>query len=294
MGKKKKIRDNQTSLPVEKKITSPLITSPWYAFDSFKLQAIVLIIIGLVCFANSFKSEYALDDEAIILKNQYVQQGFQGIPQILSSDALASFYKQNGSDQELSGGRYRPLSIVTFAIEQQLLDSTITDDNTQLLVNKDVLPAKGLTYERHVTNVVLYILTVLALLYFLRQFIFKEQPLIPFLTCLLFLIHPVHTEVVANIKSRDEILSFLFFILTFIKAFQYYETQQKKHLYFAVLFYSLALLSKEYAISILILLPMLFYIVKKDALSKSLVRTIPFFIVAFVYVLIRISIVGTG
>lgn len=39
---------------------------------------------------------------------------------------------------------------------------------------------------------------------------------LPFLTALLFIAHPVHTEVVANIKSRDEILSLLFSIVACI------------------------------------------------------------------------------
>ncbi|HMG83937.1 MAG TPA: hypothetical protein VK559_12930 [Ferruginibacter sp.] len=296
MGKKKKIKaSQQTTAPVEKVAPPPVKKSnePWYTVNGFKFQAILLAIIGLICFANCFSNKYALDDEVIILKNQYVQQGAAGIPKIMSSDALASFYAQYGGEQQLSGGRYRPLSIVTFALEQQLLDSTM-DADAQLLTKNDVKVAPALTYERHVTNVLLYILSVLFLLYFLRTYIFKEQPLIPFLTCLLFLIHPMHTEVVANIKSRDEIFSFLFYTLTFIQAFKYYDSQKKKDLYWGLLFYFLAFLSKEYAITMLVLLPMLFCIVKKDTIMKSLTRAFPFFLVALLYIIIRTGIVGTG
>jgi protein O-mannosyl-transferase len=295
MGKKNKLKARKIAVATEAPPPPPpQVKVHWYTFNGFTLQAILLVVIGLICFGNTFYNEYALDDDVIIIKNQFVQQGVKGIPAIMSSDALASFYNQYGGEQQLSGGRYRPLSIVTFAIEQQFLDTTIEADAQLLTGKKTVHPSAKITHERHGVNVVLYILSVLLLLYFLRNFIFKEQPLIPFIACLLFLIHPIHTEVVANIKSRDEIFSFLFFMLTFIQAFRYYETKHKKDLYWALFFYLLAFLSKEYAITILVLLPMLFYIVKKDSLSKSIARVIPFLAVAVGYIILRSLIIGTG
>ena len=90
---------------------------------SFKIQAIILVFIGFVFYANSFSNEYALDDGIVIQNNDYVQQGFRGIPKILSTDAYESFYRQMGAKQQLEGGRFRPLSVVTFAIEQQFFGS---------------------------------------------------------------------------------------------------------------------------------------------------------------------------
>jgi protein O-mannosyl-transferase len=104
----------------------------------------------------------------------------------------------------------------------------------------------------------------------------------------------LHTEVVANVKSRDEILSFLFVMLTFISVFRYKETGNKKSLISGLFFYFLALLSKEYAITLVALIPMLFYILKKDPFVKSIMSAIPFFLVAFIYLAIRIKIVGKG
>ncbi|MBI3883818.1 MAG: hypothetical protein HY305_06315, partial [Sphingobacteriales bacterium] len=284
MGKKKKAIE----LPVQPVKKTPEVQQKemgqrWYSLKGFQMQALALIIIGLVCFANSFYNEYALDDDIIILKNEYVQQGFKGIPKIMSSDALESFYKQFFAEQELSGGRYRPLSIVTFAIEQQLFGSKAA-----------IKPANDVAFVRHVGNVIFYILSIVVLLYFLRNFIFKHQVFIAFFTSLLFLIHPIHTEVVANVKSRDEILSFLFIIATFIAAFRYYETKKYQYLAGGLVFYFFALLSKEYAITVLVLMPMLFYIVKKETIAKSIASALPFFFIALLYILIRLSIVGVG
>ena len=266
-----------------------------FAFNNFKLQALLLILLGFILYANSFVNEYALDDGIVIQKNEYVQQGIRGIPKILSTDAYDSFYKQMNAKQQLSGGRYRPLSVITFAIEQQLFGakppSGPKNSNRQAV---QAPPTVDVAFVRHVLNVLFYILSVLLLLYFLRNFIFRNNPLIAFIACLIFLIHPIHTEVVANVKSRDEILSFLFIILTFIALMRYHENKEKKQLFYGVFFYFLAFLSKEYAITLLILIPMLLYITKGYTIKESFISTIPFIIVAGVYLFIRFSIVGKG
>ncbi len=254
-----------------------------YSFDNFKLQALLLVILGFVIYSNSIDNEYALDDGIVIQGNEYVQQGFGGIKKILTTDAYDSFYRQMGASQQLAGGRYRPLSIVTFAIEQSLFG---TDENAKT--------ALDIAYIRHFFNVVFYILSIVMLLYFLRNYIFKQNHLVAFVASLLFLIHPIHTEVVANAKSRDEILSFLFIILTFIYALNYRDNKDKKDLGLGLFFYFLACLSKEYAIVLVVLLPMMLYIVKGDSIPQSVTASIPFFIVAFVYMMIRFKIVGAG
>ncbi|MEO6903670.1 MAG: tetratricopeptide repeat protein [Bacteroidia bacterium] len=267
----------------QRKVVVPFSGTAKINYSSFNVQALLLIIIGLIFYSNTFLNEYALDDGIVIQKNEYVQQGFRGIPKILTADAYESFYKQMNAGQQLSGGRYRPLSIVTFAIEQQLFGS-----------KEKMPPLNDIATIRHVANVALYIFSVIVLLFFLREYIFKENALAAFITCLLFLIHPIHTEVVANVKSRDELFSFLFIILTFIAAFRYRENKSNQNLFYGLLFYFLALLSKEYAITLLVLIPMLFYIVKVDKLEQSIITTLPFMALALVYLVIRYKIVGVG
>ncbi|MDQ3046085.1 MAG: tetratricopeptide repeat protein [Bacteroidota bacterium] len=268
--------------PKKEHIHSELAEKP-SLFYSFRTQALFLIILGFVFYANTFNHEYALDDGIVIENNKYVQNGFKGIGKILSTDAYASFYEKMNAKQQLSGGRYRPLSIVTFAMEQQLFGE-----------KGKVKPVDDVATVRHVMNVLFYIFSIVLLLYLLRKYVFKDHPAIAFITCLLFLIHPLHTEVIANVKSRDEILSFLFIILTFISVFNYRETKKTAQLICGLLFYFLALLSKEYAVTLLILIPMLLYIVNKDSFPDSLLGALPYFGVAAVYLIIRFSIVGKG
>jgi tetratricopeptide (TPR) repeat protein len=248
----------------------------------FQLQAIILMLIGFIFYSNSFLNEYALDDGIVIQKNEYVQEGFRGIKKILKTDAYDSFYKQMNAKQQLSGGRYRPLSIVTFAIEQQLFGDKEHPYPTEL------------SSLRHLVNVIFYILSIILLLYFLREYIFETNPFAAFVIALLFLIHPIHTEVVANVKSRDEILSFMFIILTFIYSLRYFENRQTKHLFLGLLFYFFALLSKEYAVTLIVLIPMLWYIKKSTSFQRIITAWLPFFVIAIIYLAIRYSVVGKG
>ena len=56
---------------------------------------------------------------------------------------------------------------------------------------------------------------------FFSTCIFKDMQDVAFLSALLFLMHPMHTEVIANVKSRDEIFSLIFISLTFFFAYKY-------------------------------------------------------------------------
>ena len=134
------------------KRSNSTITANTFSFSSFKAQSILLIIVGLIFYANSFKNEYALDDGIVIIKNEYVQQGLRGVPKILKTDSYDSFYKQMNAKQQLSGGRYRPLSVVTFALEEQFFGNGDKEK-----------PSDTVTYVRHVVNVLLYIFSIIVL-----------------------------------------------------------------------------------------------------------------------------------
>ena len=267
---------------------------------NFRVQAVIVAVLAIALYANTFKNEYAFDDSLVIVRNEFVHRGLAGIPDIFSKDSYYSYYKQLNSNDQLSGGRYRPLSIATFALEQQLLGAVGNND-------VDSVIQFGLSYEmkapyeqkflhymhvRHVVNVLLFALSMVLLLYFLRYVVFKNGPLAAFLATLLFTIHPIHTEVVANVKSRDEILSLLFICSTFIFAFRYRETKKPLHCVAALASYFLAFLAKEYAITLVVLLPLSFYIFDKETLIKSMKATLPYLAVAVVYLLIRWQITG--
>src|SRR3954466_11503242 len=100
--------------------------SKTFKYFSFLNQKIAMIVIGVVGFAfyiTSINGEYALDDGIIIHQNDHVIKGVRGIKDIMTRDAYESFYRRMCATDQLAGGRYRPLSVVSFALEQELIGS---------------------------------------------------------------------------------------------------------------------------------------------------------------------------
>lgn len=262
-----------------KTITASVKRIQLFSF-SHKAKCIILCAIGFLFYANSVNNKYAMDDELTYLSNAYVQMGFAGIPKILTNDSYASYYTSMGGDptQQLSGGRYRPLSEVIFAIEHELFG------------NSEAQP-----FIQHFINIVAYMACILSIFFFLNKFLLKKIPWgsdMAFLATFLFAIHPLHTEVVANIKSLDEILSMIFIMLTFMFSLKYVQGKQTKHLIWGMVTYLLALLSKEYAVTLLFFIPLMFYLLAdKDGLT-SIKAAIPYYAIFMVYIFLRYIAVG--
>ena len=252
----------------------------------FWAQSLFLALLCLVFYANTFRNGYAVDDFLVIDKNEAISRGIAGIPQLLTSDVFDSYYRRYNANNRLEGGRYRPLALITYAVEQQAFGKTTTSATTNTTAG-----SLKLIYVRHVNNVLLYILSIMVLLYFLRKVVFPAHPLLAFLSVLLFAVHPIHTEVVANIKSRDEILSLLFITLTLTKAYHYVETKKTVDLLLGLLCFFLALLAKEYAVSLLAIIPLMVYLFKQETAGRSLKTVLPFLVVFVLYVAMRYAVV---
>ncbi|NDC42658.1 MAG: hypothetical protein EBZ77_14105, partial [Chitinophagia bacterium] len=261
---------------------------------SWKVQAIILVVLGFVFYASTFKNTWAYDDSLVIMSNEYVNQGFAGIGKIFTVDEFDSYVRsQNEVNNQLTGGRYRPLSIATFAIEQQLLGLNVTDTTaagrTEKAEKVKMAKLDRDMHVRHVVNVLLFLFSLVVMLVFLRKVVFVRQPLAAFFTTLLFLMHPIHTEVVANVKSRDEILSLLFILLTLYQLFEYQRNKQTKHLVLTNVYFFLALLSKEYAVMLLLLAPVSLYLFSGKTPVQSARSVISMLAPLVVYFLLRIQ-----
>ena len=215
---------NKLSQQKRQSTVNPVVSIPpapvLSVLSSYLQQTIFIVFVGFVIYFNSFNNKYALDDDIVMRLNDYVQQGVSGIGKIMTTDAYDSFFKSMGSSGELSGGRYRPLSMVTFAVEQQLFGECygnrfieVKDSITELsknpmanagYVNKLIAEKVQLESKisqshesvakiRHIVSVLLYILSAVLLLKLLRDYIFKYANLkfvnhqdLAFLTTIIF------------------------------------------------------------------------------------------------------------
>jgi tetratricopeptide (TPR) repeat protein len=219
------------------------------------ILAIVAGILGFALYVNTIGNGYVLDDNAIT-NNQFVQQGINGIPKLFTVDY---WYFMN-----LKLGYYRPLALTSFAIEHQFFGNS-----------------PGIA---HLDNALLYGLTGFILCLFLIKVFPSKHPAFSFLISMVFIAHPIHTEVVANIKSRDELLSLLNILAMMYFMFQYQNTKKRRDFLLSLFFFYLALLSKETAIVGIVLLPLFLYY-SGISIPSVLKKSLPFLGIAVLFYL---------
>ena len=224
----------------------------------------VLTLLGFALYINTFGHQYALDDIAAVGQNLFVKKGIAGIPDLLRTE----FWHFSN----ISLGYYRPLSLITFALEQEYFK-----DNPNI---------------SHMINAGLYGLTGLVVGALLQKWL-PGQTITAFLIGLVFMAHPLHTEIVANIKGRDEVLSFLFIALMLLSYWRYLETKQWGWIIGACVSLYLAFLSKESSIVSLALIPAMQYWFARRNIWQSLISIWPFLIVAALFFYQKQKMIGT-
>ncbi|MGL4597332.1 MAG: glycosyltransferase family 39 protein [Bacteroidia bacterium] len=191
------------------------------------LVALVLGIFAFLLYAKTIGFGYALDDVAVMYENEFVKKGFLGFGDILST----FYWEGNASFAQANSGLFRPISLLLFATEWQFA------------------PNSPAFY--HFVQVLLYALTIYVLYRFLRELLREFSPNWAMAVCLLFVVHGSHTEVVANIKSADEILALLFSLLSMRMLLRMIDREKKTAAFWAAIYFLLALLSKEGAVTML-------------------------------------------
>jgi protein O-mannosyl-transferase len=218
------------------------------------------ILASFLLYANTLKHEYVIDDLIVVTNNRLTQEGVSAIPEIFSHSYLFGY---DGREDE----SYRPLTLTSFAIERSLFDAD--------------------PFFSHLIQVLLYGLTILALFRLLTQIFESTNLKWAFAVAFLFMLHPIHTEVVANVKSRDELFCALFLFSAlhfFLKAVR---SVDKKWFVLSLLTYFMALLSKETAAPAIVLFPGLLWFIEKKNFIETLKSSALFLVPIVLYIGIR-------
>jgi hypothetical protein len=246
-------------------------------FGNIRIQQLVLFVVPFLLYVNTIPNDYALDDQLVITDNIYVRNGIKGIKDIFTHDTFTGFFKVK--KELVQGGRYRPLSLATFAIE-----GSLTKQNP---------------HTSHLINAILFSLLCIVIFKFLLavlNFIHKtdQNTSVSFIAALLFAVHPIHTEVVANIKGRDELLALLFSLLALIYLIRYFNSNRIFDAGFSGLLLFLGLLSKENAITIpAISIVLVLLNFNKNLKFRYLTGFLFLLIGTGIYLIIRFKISGT-
>lgn len=230
-----------------------------------KYQLLFLLLLSLGLNFNTLFSDYVLDDSVVMTSNSLVEKGIKGIPEIFTTNLV---HENKGPHANLNQARYRPFSTAIFAVEYQFF-------------GKNPMVS-------HLINILLFMLLIGLLFKVLHYSVFIEQhKYLAFITCLIYIAHPIHTEVIANVKSRDEIITFLFVVISLIYFIKYNQNRSIIKLIIALICFFIALLTRESAITFVAVVPLIMYFFFNRSVKQSLFYAIPLTVVSAGFLIIR-------
>ncbi len=210
-------------------------------------------------YANAIPNDYGMDDHLVTNHNPVIEKGISGLYEIFTTNYIS----ENGIYLD-----YRPLVKASYAIEYSLFGWN--------------------PHVSHFFNLLLYAFACCLILKVLIELFGREYFSVSFLGVLLYAAHPMHAEVVASLKSRDEILMLIFVFLSAFCFLKYSETKNEKYFAAGILFFLLSLLSKITGIPFIVLIPLMLYIKRKE-IKPSLVVFASLALLTIVYYIILIK-----
>ncbi len=242
------------------------------------IAALLLMIVAFILYGMTTTYGYILDDEMVFWKNAYVKQGLKGIGDIFAHDSFMGYFQKKESLLLLEGGRYRPLSLATFALEVQIFGEN----------------HPGIS---HFINILLYGFTgILLYRLLLGLFPLSSSGVWYFSTALIgaliFLVHPIHSEVVANIKGRDEIMALLCSLGALYASLKYFDTQSRWWYWLSGVLLLLGMFSKENALTFLAVIPLTVWFFARVPVRHVLRAAVPLIVAAAVFIWVRYRALG--
>lgn len=231
-------------------------------FLEFWPYVLVMVLIILV-YLPTFSGGFLIDDRLLIQNNPYIQTLHSPISYLTQEDGI--------TDEDCTGdyhtGYYRPLINLTYSIDYKLWG----------------LSAPGF----RTTNLLLHIICCFVLFHFLQLLINDRHAAL--WATLIFAIHPVNTETVSWIASRNNILVTVFSISSLFFYIKGWEEESSLNWVASVLTFALAILSKEMG---LMVVPMLFLYQRllcrtRRNVREELLSYVPFIMVTVAYFFLR-------
>jgi hypothetical protein len=239
---------------------------------------VIIFTLSFFMYGRSLNFGYNLDDQMVVSQNRYVQNGLDGLTDIFSHDSFMGYFDNKNDLYLLQGGRYRPLSLATFAAEVSVFGS-------------------GKPSISHLINILLYAITGLMLFHIflkLGESFKKKENLFLFslLAAIIWILHPLHTECVTNIKGRDEILVLIGSLAALWSSMKYEESNKISWLILSGILLFVALLAKENALTFVGIIPLTIWFFRKSSISSLIKISIPLFLSAGLFILLRYEAIG--
>lgn len=211
---------------------------------SLKKYYVALGVIVFLVFANTLSNGYNMDDNLVTQNHRLTAKESD-------SSFLSIFTEPYYKDDMGYSYGYRPIVTLSFAIEHQLFDESAKVS--------------------HFFNLLIYASVVVLLFRFLLSYFGTDRMQLFFFTAVLFAVHPIHTEVVASIKNRDELLALLFSLLGALAALKFIQTTSIIKLVISILFFSLAILSKKSVFPLIFIIPFILIFIQQQKIKLIIV-----------------------
>jgi len=250
-------------------------------FDREKrwLIAMAIGLIGVLMYLPSVDYDFVYDDDAVIANNKFVKKGTAGLKEIWTT----SYFK--GYKSGINAKAFRPVPMTTMALELELFDSRPASA-------KNLNDWKPNPKIYHITNLLYYFLVGMMVYLLLAKMLDRYSPYLPIIIALLFVLHPIHTEVVANIKSRDTMLGFLNAGIAVLCLLKSIDTKKYLWLIPSIFFFVLGLFSKEEVVTFLAIIPAVIYFFRKENFIKTLSLSSMYLVIVGFWAMIWMNVTG--
>jgi protein O-mannosyl-transferase len=231
------------------------------------IALLLAMLVGFAAYYNSRNNQYVLDDHGIIKSNKITKAGItmENIKTIFTTS------HRKGDLSDLEHSLYRPVAKLIFAAEYAW--------------------GEGKPEYMHQWNIFYFLLCV-GLLYWLLYLATKRNWLMALLISALFAVHPIHSEVVANIKSLDEILGAIGVIGALLCFHYYAKNNNVLLLLLALISYCIGIFSKESTIVAVALAPLYVYYFTEGKLKHIIAAAVVMAIGAGIFLLARENAIG--
>lgn len=235
-------------------------------FKTYKTSIFILIflIAAFAIYAKTIKYDFVyFDDTALVVENCDYISDYKNIPGFFYASAFNTandFY-------------YRPLLTLSFS-----LDSMISAKSPAI---------------SHFTNILLHFISSLLLFILLRRLKFNE--IFSFLFTVIFIVHPSFVQAVAWIPGRNDTLLMVFIIAALILIYDYFDPQKRQvyKIIIAAFAFLAALMTKETASVLFILIPLFMYVFCLEVKKKDYITVlVVMFVMLIAYLLLRAYAVG--
>ena len=158
-----------------------------------KYGVYLVAIAALALYYPTISYDYNLDDELVTQGSELEERGLEvSHYTAYGTDSMYRIFSEPYyKDSKGNSYGFRPITHTSFALEHAIFGEDAATS--------------------HAINVVLYALLGMLIGFLIRNLLPEWDPLMAWVVALLFIVHPMHVEVVASIKNRDEILALFFF-----------------------------------------------------------------------------------